>query len=394
MTLRPQQPIRRAIHVASAALTLAVAAGCAGRDGGRAHVRDPLPPAHGAPAAQALTGRILTASDSLTLPKGITLVGNKLVVLEADGAPAVQVFDEQSGALLASFGRVGGGPGEYRGLWSVDPVPDTSNEFWLYDLSQSRMTEIRLVQRPATRLANGGPTVPLPDSAAVERTLNLVSTQGTILSPFWHGHQILSLGFFDGGRIGIFDAQGRLQSAFGRLPPPPAGIPPEVWREAFQGRMEPSPDRSRFAVVTRMADRLDIYGADGRLIAHGQRLYDFDPPVAVSQLSPRPALATGDTLRFGYVDLATTATRIYALFSGRVRRDYPGRANFGRTIHVFDWHGHIRQVLTLPRDALAITVDPSRHVLFAIHFDPTPSIGRYALPASGSAAGASRIGNE
>lgn len=362
-------------------LVLALAlAGCEGGPG-RRPIRSPLPPPRGAPAAQALAGQVLTRSDSLTLPKGITRVGDKLVVLEALNQPAIQVFAERDGRLLASFGRKGGGPGEYTGVWSVDPVPGSPSEFWIYDLGQSRMTEIRLVPRPAVRTAADAGTAPLPDSAAVETMLNLVSPQGAILEPVWQGGRILSLGFFDAGRIGVFGADGRLEHAFGALPKPPSGIPMAVWRQAFQGRLQPNPDRSLLAVATRMADRLDIYSVDGHLVAHADRLYGFDPPAAVSRLSPRPALATGDTLRFGYIDLATTSRRIYALFSGRTRRGYGSRANFGRTIHVFDWQGHIRQVLTLPADAIAITVDPDEHELFAVQHVPTPSIVRYRLPA-------------
>ena len=64
------------------------------------------------------------------------------------------------------------------------------------------------------------------------------------------------------------------------------------------------------------------------------------------------ALATGENLRFGYVDVAVATDRIYALFSGRTRAGHPEDAVYANQVHVFDWSGALLSVLHLDADAM------------------------------------------
>lgn len=344
------------------------------------------------PAPRLLRGRILTESDSLGLPRQIAVTPAGLVVLDAAGDPAIRVFSERNGSLLASTGRRGAGPGEFEGAWSVDPGHG-HRDFWVYDLDLGRLTHLKLVPRPrpvadAARTASIVGSTPSgaspPDSLALLGTINLV-VNGTVFDPTWVGRRIVGVGFFPTGRLATFRRDGRFLYFAGRLPPAPPGLPRAVWSEAFQSMLQPAPGGRLLAVAARYADRIDVYAADGSLIVHAARPYDFDPPVAVSALSPTPALATGPDLRFAYVGLAVTQHRIYGLFSGRRRRDAPGRANFGQRVNVFDWQGHLLGILQLPRPALVIAVDDRVHRLFAIYHDPRPMIAFYPLPAGDDA---------
>jgi TolB-like 6-blade propeller-like len=351
-----------------------------------------LTPRIALPAVLPLAGRILTESDSLGLPRQLAVTTAGLVVLDAAGDPAVRVFSERNGSLIASGGRRGAGPGEFEGAWSVDPGRG-QRDFWIYDLGLSRLTHLQLVARSGSAgdaphlasLAPGAiPAAPPPDSLAVLSTLN-ISVDGTVFDPAWVGRRLVGVGFFRSGRLAYFQADGRLLRFAGRLPPAPAGLPRSVWTEAFQSMLQPAPGGDLLAVAARYTDRIDVYTSTGTLVAHAARPYGFDPPVAVSKLSPTPALATGPDLRFGYVGLAVTRNRIYGLFSGRRRRDAPGRANFGELVNVFDWQGHLLRILKLPRPALVIAVDDRAHKLFAVHHDPRPMIVSYPLPTGDGA---------
>ncbi|NIU77657.1 MAG: hypothetical protein GWN71_30125, partial [Gammaproteobacteria bacterium] len=87
------------------------------------------------------------------------------------------------------------------------------------------------------------------------------------------------------------------------------------------------------------------------------RPFDFEPVFEVGRKNGQPSLATGADLRFGYVDVATTEDRIYALFSGQTRGGAPpGRAVFGLYVHVYDWTGQLREVLELDRPAISVAV--------------------------------------
>ena len=93
-----------------------------------------------------------------------------------------------------------------------------------------------------------------------------------------------------------------------------------------------------------------------------------------------PSLATGDDLRLGYVDVAASRDRIYALFSGRTRAGHPDEAIYGRDVHVFDWDGKLHSVIHLDADAMAIALDEGQDLLLAVRHLPTPAVLAYELP--------------
>lgn len=155
----------------------------------------------------------------------------------------------------------------------------------------------------------------------------------------------------------------------GSAPVSPEEVRRQVWLRASQSRLKPRPDRSRWAVVSRFADRLEIYHARGSLLAVGDRPFDFDPQ-DLTREDP-------GAVRFGYIDVATTDSRIYALFSGRTRAE--GQANYGGRIHVFDWDGRLLDVWELDTRLIALAVTPDDGHLYGVSHHPVPAVRSYTL---------------
>lgn len=88
-------------------------------------------------------------------------------------------------------------------------------------------------------------------------------------------------------------------------------------------------------------------------------------------------MASGQDLRFGYIDIAVTDERIIALFSGRSRAERPGRANVGNILYIYDWKARLHDVYKLDSDVIAIAVRDS--ILYALRHDPRPAVLRYVL---------------
>ena len=109
----------------------------------------------------------------------------------------------------------------------------------------------------------------------------------------------------------------------------------------------------------------------------GSRPYGFEPLYEAKKSARTVAMASGDETRFGYLDLATTDSRIYALFSGRTRAE--GRANYGNTVHVFDWDGRLVDVLRLDEFVIALAVDPAGEALYGIRHDPFPAVLEFTV---------------
>lgn len=295
----------------------------------------------------------------------LDLAGDNLVMVDFLADEKVKVIDRTSGREVLSFGRDGEGPGEFRGAWSVDATDD--GRFWVHDAGLSRLTYVDL---DAVRA--GGEA---GDSILVLRA------PSTVLDPVWLDGEMYSLGFFPSGRIGRIDRSGVYLGAMGPRPLADTDVPATVAQHAYQSRMQPHPDGDRFAVVTRHADRLEIYDREGRLLTEGERLFSFDPEFSVGVRDGRPQLQTEWSLRFGYIDVATTRDHIYALFSGRTRRGHEeGTANLGSFVHIFDWSGRLLDVLDLRQDAMAIAVAPEDRVLYAARHYPFPAILSYELP--------------
>lgn len=318
-------------------------------------------------------GTVLTDTNALAMPGDIAVIGQRyLVVLDWLGDPAVVIFDARTGALRRAFGRTGKGPGEFTGPWSV--VPDISparpDRFWVYDIALRRLTRVDLESDfRAPHL--------------VGRHMITLTADATITGPLWIDDTlIVSAGFFEGGRVAQFDSRGRMLRTVGPSPPGDGMIPVHVRQHAYQVTATTRPTHDLIALATRHADRLSILRPDGELVAAAERPFGFEPRYEVAQGIHGPIMGSGDDLRFGYIDVTANERSIFALFSGRTRKGFPGRANFGNYVHVFDWHGRLQRVIELDSDALSIAIDDSGRNLYAVRHDPLPAIIGYVLPVA------------
>lgn len=186
--------------------------------------------------------------------------------------------------------------------------------------------------------------------------------------------------FFRAGRFAAFDSRGGLTARLGALPPNPKEMPSNMLQHAYQATAKPHPDRTRFVIATRHAPVLEIWSADGERLSVVDSPFSFEPRFQVRQTEHGPVMASGQDLRFGYVDVAVTSSRIYGLFSGRTRAGFAERAPYGEYVHVYDQYGHLVQVLQLDQEVFTIAAVASGSDLYAVQHDPAPAILRYRIP--------------
>ncbi|MCH7715457.1 MAG: hypothetical protein IH876_04960, partial [Gemmatimonadetes bacterium] len=135
-----------------------------------------------------------------------------------------------------------------------------------------------------------------------------------------------------------------------------------------------------FAAVTRHASLIEIFGGDGSRVTTAKGPLHVEPTYRVRQGEEGKALlATGQDLRFGYVDGSASRDYVFALFSGRTREGAMGRHYMGRFVHVFDWAGNFVKAIELDADVVTIAVDEDSNVLYGVRHDPHPAIVRYSL---------------
>lgn len=321
------------------------------------------------PTATADVTATVHESESLAVPTDLEIVGEYLVLVDRRADHPIHVLDAGSGELVRSFGREGDGPGEYRALRSVSAVPGSGSAFWAFDMRQSRLTYVDLA-----------------DEAALERPweadmVKLESTASVTGVEVDQDRNVVASGLFAEGRLALFAPDGRMLEAVGALTmSPEVEAPASVLQHAYMGKMEAHPDRTRLAIGLRHASRIEIRGTDGSLIAMTESAVEpFEPRFDTADTERGPVMRTDETLRFGYVDVAVTPSRIYGLYSGRTRAGNPGSANFGDQVHVFAWTGELLEVIKLDEDLIALAVEADGSTMYGVVHEPAPAVLSWSL---------------
>ena len=316
----------------------------------------------------ALKGTVVNDGDFLGQPRRLLTVGDRLLVAD-EMAPYLHVLDAESGKLLVSTGRKGGGPGEFEAVREFLDAPARDGSFWIYDSGHIRLTRMAFDQgRAEPRVVEIVRLEPPPRTYYMQPVLLDDST-------------LVASGILSGGRLARARLTGQPIGMIGATPAAPAAqdVPVTVLQHAWEGPLERSPDGSRLALATRNADLIEIFRADGTLVRTLRGGSGFDPAYEVRRSPAGVSMMTGDDLRFGYGDLASTDEYLFALFSGETRGSAPGVAQLGKLVHVFRWDGERVATLQLPERTRAIAVTPDGTSLFAIHTDPKPAVVRYPL---------------
>lgn len=307
-----------------------------------------------------LQGTVLISDNSLHLPTSFLVVGNRILV----GDPTlqlVQMYETGDDAYRGTLDQQGRGPGEILSPTTVQAAADDTNAVWVYDLRLLRLTRFSV------------------GTAHSERSVTLM--EGLPYNPVWIDDSlIMSCGFtYEGGRFGHYDTTGRLLRTVGSIPEGrESAVPVPLHLQAYHSTVRKHPKKPVVAVATRYADRLDIFSVDGSILKSVAGPLGMTPYYTVASGGGAPVMTTSDDkTTFGFIDLAVTDGHIYALFSGRTRKRFPGKANYGQSVYVYDWDGNKVKEFRLDRDVFAIAVDVNDRVLYAIQHEPEVAVIAY-----------------
>lgn len=317
----------------------------------------------------ALRSRALTDTLSLARPTGLVAARGTVVVMDGLSAEVVRVFD-RAGALVAAAGREGPGPREFVGAVGLFPRPGRPGELWVHDMRLNRLSPVdldTLLRAPGAAAAVGSP-VSLSPGLLLESPRWLDDSTLVALNPMLEAGE---------GRFALFGADGVRRRTVGAPPPGEAGVAAFVRQQAYGGHMAVHPSRPLFVIGSRYAGRLEAFGPDGALRVRFQVPQAFEP-----DFRPAPDglnMIRGGDFRFGYLDVAATGERVYALFSGRSTSEFGTRAEDAREVHVFGWDGRLRKVLRLDTAVDRLAVDEAAGALYATRSSPYPQVVTFPL---------------
>ena len=296
----------------------------------------------------------------------LALVGDRIVGIDAMLDPSIHVFDLRSLRHVASYGRRGDGPGEFKDPEQIVTGASSSpDEVWILDGRHQRLTRLSLDELEA-----GAVVAPQTHSMDGPNAGSLVR----VADGRWFAG-----GWITDGRVGRFHADRSYDRTIVGFPPE-AEAPGMTLLQAYESRVVADPAGDRLASATLLAGLLEIFDYDGAMIAQAAVPNPFPPSWSQGRSrGGRAVMSVGPETRYGFTDLAATRRFLYGLFSGgRVLED--GTPWATKDVQVFNWDGEYVKTLHLERAAEAITVDATDTWLYASGPEPTPWVGRFRLP--------------
>lgn len=316
-----------------------------------------------------IEAEVISEADVLGLPSDIIVVGNFVVVSDQAGQPFLHVFDGRDGSLLTSFGRKGGGPGEFKMAPKLMRIPGTPNRLAVLDVGLGRLTEFDLRDPPAS----------LAEPVVTPLNLDKLVYEMQLL----RDGQAVGLGLFEEGRIAFLNLQtGRVRFS-GSAPTPREGeeaLPPGFIQYAYQANLAVSPDGGIIVAALRRGSTLEFFDSAGSVLESREGPYTFPVDFVVDGGSGDQAYRAGEMNRYGYVDLDAAESGIWGLFSGRSEEAYGNDSWLAEYIHHFSWDGDFVRAFHLSRPLVAVGIDDEESTIFGVATDPSPALVRIVVP--------------
>ncbi|MEX2000116.1 MAG: BF3164 family lipoprotein [Gemmatimonadales bacterium] len=314
----------------------------------------------------ALDPRAVHRSDDLGFPFSPVAVGDYLVVLNVYSPPHIHVLHTETGALVGAFGGSGRGPGEYLAPISASLEPGSRDLVWVNDPNQGRLTLVSL----ARMLAGADPVV-------LMKIIEYPGLRQVLRTP---DDRFLASSASGAYRFALIDGDGRIEARLGDSVDHAEDVPASIAGQAEEALIALHPERDLIAAAGIRTGRLLIHDYNGRPVDTAETPFDLTPRFRVGRRSGQPSLVPGADMRYGYLSLAVTATRIFALYSGQTRGEGNSRDIGGTDIHVFDWDGTLLGVYQLAVSMVGIAVSDDGETVFAVRLSDDPSVWTARLP--------------
>lgn len=274
--------------------------------------------AQGAFVSDTLQAQLLSRPPAIGAPGFIQPWNDYIMVSDWMGDPNLHVIDRSTGDLLVSFGRIGGGPGEFANIIAgiQSPSHDTS-AVWVFD-----MRKLMRIEEPG----------PIPSDVT---TVDLTAVPQLLAAAWLDSVTIVGVNLQPAEkRIVFFDDSGRIVSTtpgklLGHTDIP---IQPRV-DASMQFSFCVHPDGDGFAIVYMHSTKIEIYGRTGK------HLLDASVPYSIDLRFDH----RGGEFHFvpewiTYSSCWADKQFLYALYAGGDANADDADAFSSQEIHVFDWN--------------------------------------------------------
>ena len=300
---------------------------------------------------QSLTS-IIVDDDFIGNPARLTQIDTLLYVVDASLDTLVHKFDIKNGIYKGLGISKGNGPNELLSVGTVTPSID-KNSVWAHDIMSRQWKQY---DRELNTLI---------DKISFVQTLN---DNVHVNEPQWISDNLFVCGNFNSYRERFYVINRDLTDITPVFNPQFSfrdNVPPFLMNDIFSTLIDVSPDRKKVVLAGRYLDCIEIYNSDGslaKLIKGPEK--DFNFRYDESGSLTRGAMIKSPESRRAYIWLSCTDDRIYALYSGKERKDSTNYST-SNIIYTFDWDGTPLVKYELDCRIFSFDVDTSTQTIYA-----------------------------
>lgn len=269
----------------------------------------------------------------------IDIIEDKIVATAFDGTNAVSIFDKNNGKLINSVLTIGRGPGEYTsGHLFLNTSGDSVYIFDMQNRSVSTYTSGEFIKGS------------IPNRVVKLDELNMYLNAKPLT-----GGKYLSFPTKD-ARFAIHQADGKLISSYNKYPSFKEITDTVSIHYMYRGmeRVDVKPDGSKFVSTNSLGSILDIFSIKDGIITLEKEERFYSPKFIIDDT--KRIVVQPDCL-IGLQELKTTDQYIYAIFSGKQKKEIGGSNSFGKYVYVFDWKGKPVKSYNLNKEISKLAID-------------------------------------
>ncbi|MEG0889888.1 MULTISPECIES: BF3164 family lipoprotein [Bacteroides] len=279
----------------------------------------------------------------------------------------VRVFSADNGAYQGSLFHRGNGPNE---VLSVDDITFSNDYFWAYDITSQKW------------IGNDFGDIFNKKANTDKRVVDFKSLSYMgVNDPQWIQKGFVANNLFQyKERFSFYTSKGKIiNSVFNPKFHFKESFPPAVLSDIFSTHLTVTPDQKKMILVGRYLDVIEIYNTDGQLIKllKGPKenldfKFDEEKSMQNSVLIKSPESSRA------YLKVRATQERIYALYSGKEKRDKE-HYSYSKNLYVFSMEGEPIVKYSLDVPIIDFVVDEARHKIFAVAGSPESELVSFAM---------------
>ncbi|MTI86839.1 MAG: hypothetical protein FH748_02595 [Balneolaceae bacterium] len=263
------------------------------------------------------------------------------------------------------FGREGRGPDEFSFPAMLSRIPNKRESIGINNRSFFSFSEVSI------------PKVLADTSGYTISKTNEINTGYSKVAKI-SDDRFIGTGFFNDGRFGLADGNGKLLSAQLKYPFQDLfeNIKNQSLGMAFQSHFSVHPSGKMFVAATTGSPNIDVLSLMDDSLYVIKSIHSSPPLFEDESTANIFSVKMLPENKGGYKYLASTEQFFYALYSGAKYEEGADKYNSGNRVLQFDWDGNPIKQYNLDKLATLIVVDEEDRYLYSIAKD---SLGAYSL---------------